>query len=386
MLKNLIILIIITVVAIFIWQFEFKNNAGGGFEVKGYDSIGSSAENIPRVALVMGIASYKNAVFGSYEFGKLGNPVNDAVDMAKVLVNLGFTVILKQNLAGKREMTQAILEFRNKLPKNGRAVALFYFSGHGFQYKNVNYLVPSQMKIDSEIDVEYEVLSADYVLKHLKVANAQGTNLIFLDACRNDIPADAFGRWNSMGVDDVKAGFAVMKAPIGSLIAYSTAPKMAAWSATGARNSVYTKHLLKALETQPNANVINLLMSVRKGVLAETKDIKDKQGNSLQQATWEHFSLTDSFCFGGCVSDDLFQQRLAKIAAMEQAVRDREEALELEKERFEQQAITREAEFKRELAEKARKAAELKREQQQAEKQFQFVKLNYRGRRLTNSA
>ena len=246
-----------------------------------------------RIALVMGIGDYRNAYVGKYEFDDLRNPVNDAKDMAKVLTNLGFKVILKLNLKTRAAMKKAVLEFRENLPETG-AVGLFYFSGHGFQYQNANYLVPTKAVMPTALDIEDEVLRTDYVLRHLEQANRQGVNIVILDACRDSIPTDFFDDRKNKGLfeADFKAGFTNMQAPIGSLIAYATAPNTTSWGGLpNERNSVYTKHLLKALRDKPDVNITRLLMSVRKGVIQETKNAQ------VQQVPWDSVSLTDPFYF-----------------------------------------------------------------------------------------
>ena len=251
-----------------------------------------------RIALVMGIGDYRNAYVGKYEFDDLRNPVNDAKDMAKVLTNLGFKVILKLNLKTRAAMKKAVLEFRENLPETG-AVGLFYFSGHGFQYQNANYLVPTKAAMPTALDIEDEVLETDYVLRHLEQANRQGVNIVILDACRDSIPTDFFDDRKNKGLfeADLKAGFTNMQAPIGSLIAYATAPNTTSWGGLpNERNSVYTKHLLKALRDKPNVNITRLLMSVRKGVIQETKNAQ------VQQVPWDSVSLTDPFYFAQSTS------------------------------------------------------------------------------------
>src|SRR4051812_27446486 len=89
------------------------------------------AQTERRIALVIGNATY--------EFGKLKNPVNDAIDVADTLKPLGFNVILRTD-ASQREMKRALRDFRRQLSKGG--VALFYYAGHGLQSKGRNYLVP----------------------------------------------------------------------------------------------------------------------------------------------------------------------------------------------------------------------------------------------------
>src|SRR5437660_866105 len=82
-----------------------------------------------RIALVIGNAAYKDA--------PLTNPTNDARDMATTLSQLGFSVTLKEN-ADQRSMKQAIRQFGTEL--RGGGVGLFYFAGHGVQFKGRNYL------------------------------------------------------------------------------------------------------------------------------------------------------------------------------------------------------------------------------------------------------
>jgi uncharacterized caspase-like protein len=88
------------------------------------------------VALVIGNASYRNV-------RPLQNPVNDAQAMTKALRLAGFETILVED-AGKEQMEQALQTFRNRLLPGD--VALFYYSGHGFQMEHQNYLVPIDYK------------------------------------------------------------------------------------------------------------------------------------------------------------------------------------------------------------------------------------------------
>tara|TARA_B110000259_G_C13986629_1_gene390734 strand:- start:884 stop:1141 length:258 start_codon:yes stop_codon:yes gene_type:complete len=59
-----------------------------------------------RLALVIGNSNY--------EKGELKNPVNDARLIASTLDSLDFDVILKENLATKKDMTATIREFVTK--------------------------------------------------------------------------------------------------------------------------------------------------------------------------------------------------------------------------------------------------------------------------------
>ena len=78
-----------------------------------------------RVALVIGNAAYQHTA-------PLQNPVNDAQDIARVLRELQFQVILKTD-ATLDTMADAIFKFGERL--KGGGVGLLYYSGHGMQVK-----------------------------------------------------------------------------------------------------------------------------------------------------------------------------------------------------------------------------------------------------------
>ena len=86
-----------------------------------------------RVALVIGNAAYQYTA-------PLKNPANDAQDIARVLNELQFQVMLKTD-ANLEAMADAIFQFGERL--KGGGVGLFYYSGHGMQVKGENYLIPT---------------------------------------------------------------------------------------------------------------------------------------------------------------------------------------------------------------------------------------------------
>lgn len=222
-----------------------------------------------RLALIIGNADYPGS-------NKLGNPVNDANDMAAALKKLGFDVVQYTNL-NNRSMREAINVFGDKL--RDYQVGLFYYAGHGVQSKGRNYLVPLDAKPESENEIEYDCLLADRILTKMEDARTR-TNIVVLDACRNS----PFERsWQRGGGDN---GLATMDAPIGSVIAYATAPGKTAADGNG-RNGLYTAALLKALQL-PNQTIIQLFQQVRAEVL--------KQSNN-KQLPWESTSLTGDFYF-----------------------------------------------------------------------------------------
>lgn len=222
-----------------------------------------------RLALIIGNSNYVGT-------NKLPNPVNDASDMATALKKLGFDVMIYTDLNNKG-MRQAINTFGEKL--RDYQVGLFYYAGHGVQNEGNNYLVPVDAQPESKNEIEYECLDANRILTKMEDARTR-TNIVVLDACRNN-PLDR--SWSRGGDNN---GLASMDAPIGSVIAYATAPGKTAADGNG-RNGLYTSALLKALQT-PNQTIIQLFQQVRAEVL--------KQSNN-RQIPWESTSLTGDFYF-----------------------------------------------------------------------------------------
>ena len=221
-----------------------------------------------RVALVIGNANYK--------FAPLNNPVNDARDMAKSLRSVGFDVIKKEN-ASWEDMDKAITAFQKKLGKG--VVGLFYFSGHGIQIDDQNYLIPVDLPELSVRHVKYRSILAGDVLTAMQQSN-NSMNVVILDACR-DNPFKSLGK-------SMKKGLARSeKVPSGTLIAYATSPGDTAADGNG-RNSPYTAGLLAYLH-KPNLPIEMMFKRVRNAVLQKTNN---------RQTPWESSSLDgDDFYF-----------------------------------------------------------------------------------------
>ena len=222
-----------------------------------------------RVALVIGNAAYQYTA-------SLTNPVNDAQDMARVLNELQFQVLLKTD-ATLDAMADAIFTFGEQL--KGGGVGLLYYAGHGIQVKGENYLIPVDANVVREDDIKRKTINARDILDKMDEAKSH-LNLVFLDACRNN----PFPR----SMRAVSRGLAGMNAPTGTLLVFATNPDNLAADGTG-RNGTYTKHLLRYI-TQPGLEVGMLLRRVRTAV-------KDETGG--QQVPWENGSIEGEFYFAG---------------------------------------------------------------------------------------
>lgn len=225
------------------------------------------ADQEHRVALVIGN--------GAYQSDRLRNPVNDANDLADSLRGFGFKVILRTD-ANQRQMKRSLREFRSELRRGG--VGLFYYAGHGVQYRGRNYLVPIGADIEAESDIEDESVDANLILSYMEEGGSR-INIVILDACRNNPFARSF-RSAARGLVIMESGAK------GSFIAYATAPGSVAYDGDG-RNGLYTKHLLNSLR-HPDSDIERVFKRVRSSVAEETKNA---------QIPWDSSSLLGDFRF-----------------------------------------------------------------------------------------
>jgi len=210
----------------------------------------------PRTALVIGAAAYRSPDV------PLKQPVNDARAIASVLRALGFEVILRED-PDRATFLRALSEFGSRLSQS-RGIGLFYFAGHGVQVSGRNYLLPVDAGLRSERDAAVRAIDVDEVVQRLRDANAR-INVVVLDACRdNPLLRDS----RSAGGEGASPGFAPMRPPQGTLIAYATEPgRVAADGRDG--NSPYTRALLRHLGT-PGLAVEQVFKRVREEVSRET--------------------------------------------------------------------------------------------------------------------
>ena len=220
-------------------------------------SISLFSQDEKRLALVIGNANYDK--------GELKNPVNDARLIASTLDSLDFDVILKENLATKRDMTSAIREFGSR--RSEYDVAFVYYAGHGIQVDDENFLLPTKEVFEEEFDVLDYGVSVQNIMRYL-TAQTNEVNILILDACR-DNPFES--NWNT--TRSLKGGgLAKIPAPTGSMIAFSTDSGQTAPDGDG-DNSIYTISLSKNMLLE-DTSIDQVFRNVRAEVLAETDGIQ----------------------------------------------------------------------------------------------------------------
>lgn len=208
-------------------------------------------ETLARAALVIG-----NGAYAHDPLVPLDNPLNDAREMNRRLTELGFDVTLMEDgdAAGMGGLVERIPEV---FPSGG--VGVFFYAGHGVQYKGVNYLLPTDFELTTPDDLPRNSLALNTILQAMNDAGVK-IGIIILDACRENpfgTVSDAFGQ-----------GLALVDAPGETLIAYATRPGGLAEDGLGG-NSPYTGALISALEL-PNQSVYDVFAAVRARVSQAT--------------------------------------------------------------------------------------------------------------------
>ena len=232
-------------------------------------SVGQAlAEN--RIALVIGNSKYTSVT-------ALPNPANDAKAMTNFLNSAGFQVVQAPDLT-QSDMRRTIAEFAKKVTEKGPdTVALVFYAGHGLQVDGENYLVPVDAQIERESDVPLQATRLADLMNVLSSVPSK-SNIVILDACRNN-PFSAINKTAGRGL-------AIVDAPNGSIVSYSTAPGTEALDGDG-QNSPYTTALMK-IGHEPGLQIEQLLKRVRLDVSNTT---------ARQQFPWESSSLTVEFSF-----------------------------------------------------------------------------------------
>jgi len=213
---------------------------------------------------------------GAYPKNALINATNDAEDMSQKLSDFGFSVIELKN-ADKKSIDESVNSFRDNL--NSNDIGLFYFAGHGMQIEGENYITAIDSDFTSEIDAKYSSYPLNKIIEILEKSKNK-TNIIILDACRNNPYLRAWNRDPSLD------GLAPVYAPKGTIIAYSTSPGELASDGKN-RNGAYTEALLQHIAV-PDIPIEDMFKRVRNSLSVLTKG---------KQTSWEHTSLSGDFFF-----------------------------------------------------------------------------------------
>jgi uncharacterized caspase-like protein len=233
-----------------------------------------AAEAQKRIALVIGNSAYTHTP-------TLANPRNDAVDVAAALAGFGFEVVEGYDL-DKPAFDHTVRTFATAL--QGADAGVFFYAGHAFQVQGQNYLVPIDAELSGAAALDFEMVRLDLIQRTME--NHARTNILFLDACRDNPLMRNLARSLGTRSASIGQGLASVEAGVGTLISFSTQPGNVALDG-GGRNSPFAGALVRNMR-QSMDDLSTLLITVRNDVMKAT-------GN--KQIPWEHSSLTGRFYF-----------------------------------------------------------------------------------------
>jgi invasion protein IalB len=231
----------------------------------------SCATGAKRVALVVGNGAYPDQ-------SALPNPAHDADDVSAMLRDKLCFKVIELKDATLAAFTQKIGEFAEAA--NGADVALFYYSGHGMQFQQTNFLLPVDVKLANEYEAVHGTVSAQDVVAMLE--SRARYSLVFLDACRENPLAEDFRRRMKLAQRSPgeTRGLARMEAH-GSetFIVFATRPNDSAADGSG-RNSPFTRAFLENIAT-PGKDI----EIVMRDVTARVRELTD--GHQVPQRLTE---------------------------------------------------------------------------------------------------
>ena len=231
------------------------------------DATAARAER--RVALVIGNNHYQSVP-------QLQKAVNDARTIGQSLQDLGFIVTVAEDVT-QRRMSEALVTFSTGIKQGD--IALFFFSGHGFEIKGENFLLPVDVPAATEGQddlVRDASFPAQRIVETLEQHGAR-TAILVLDACR-DNPFDRPGRTRGVAGS---GGLAPMTAVNeGEFILFSAGAKQTALDrlsdGDANPNSVFTRNFVKELAT-PGLTLVQIAKRTQAEVLQMARTVSHEQ-------------------------------------------------------------------------------------------------------------
>ena len=184
----------------------------------------------------------------------------------------------------------------------GADAGVFFYAGHGLQVAGQNYLVPVDAELTTAATLEFEMVRVDVV--HRVMERQTSTNVLFLDACRDNPLARNLARAMGTRSAEIGRGLAPLESGVGTLISFSTQPGNVALDGAG-RNSPFAGALVKHMSAS-NDDLSAILIAVRNDVMKETQ---------RKQVPWEHSALTGRFYFNPAAAQTAAPQASATPAA-----------------------------------------------------------------------
>jgi tetratricopeptide (TPR) repeat protein len=224
-----------------------------------------------RVALVIGNSAYKSVP-------ALTNPQKDANAIAASLRNVGFDNVTLSVDATREKLLDALRAFADDAEKADWAIV--YYAGHGIEVNGQNYLIPTDAKLASDRDVQFEAVPLDQVMASLE--GAKKLKLVLLDACRDNpfapqmrktAPAAAVtltssGGKSATGSRSIGRGLGEVKVQGASLVVFAAKHGETALDGEGG-NSPFAVAMVQRIAT-PGVEINKIFRLVRDDVMEAT--------------------------------------------------------------------------------------------------------------------
>jgi len=253
-----------------------------------------------RVALVVGNDAYQNVP-------SLKKAVNDSRTISDSLSKLGFTVVAAENLT-RTAMSEKLLAF-DRMVEPGDT-AFFFFSGHGFELRGENYLLPIDVPAATEGQEELvrdASFAAQRVVDRMQARGVR-TAILVLDACRNN----PFERAGTRAVSG-SGGLAPMTPSEGVFVVFSAGAKQTALDRLADDdadpNSVFTRFFAKELST-PGLTLVQIAKRTQSDVRKIAASVRHDQTPAYYD------QIVGDVVLNGSASDGRTIDVLPQIAAL----------------------------------------------------------------------
>jgi Caspase domain len=239
-------------------------------------------------ALVIGNGAYPEKL-------RLNNPARDAAAVKAAFVELAVDVTYAVDFPYD-DLLSTIEKFLSEVNRRTVTVSILYYSGHGIQDNDINYMVPIDFK-DPAGSGTNRLISIQSIID--RMVNATSIRIVLLDACRTGKDLKQVVATGTRGIEIDRTfkldnmvvstqGLAEIKAASDTFIAFAAGPDQVALDGVaGGLLSPFTGALVKHLASV-DLPLSNLTSRVRQEVLDET---------GQTQRTWDQSSLRAPYYF-----------------------------------------------------------------------------------------
>jgi len=190
----------------------------------------------------------------------------------------------------KRNLNQVVLvreisDFIARLRGKPNGEGFFWFAGHGMMIEGVNYLLPTNVNIETDDIIKATSYSLSMLIDQLNQLHNKA-NVVVLDACRSPPKTIIRG-----GDETTRIVQRISDVPPDLFIMYSTAYGKPALEGDGKRNSPFIEAFLKhIMSTEPLSLMASDVISETRSITGG-RQIPDYQGSIISE---KYYSLNSA--------------------------------------------------------------------------------------------